>query len=117
MTMFEVRGFNDHSVMAFRTQIVDRRFGKKAVAKPVELEFHTLEDHQVYDSTFKWSYEFAQAIFQALWDAGYRPADGSCGSEERTALKKHIDFAEHVGKALLDTNIHRLAGEIARSMK
>lgn len=29
--------------------------------------------------------------------------NGSCGSEERTALKKHIDFAEHVSKALLST--------------
>lgn len=117
MKSFEVRGFNDHSMLAFRAQIVCRSYNKPMVAKPVELEFHPVEDYAVYESTFKWGYDIAQAVFQSLWDAGYRPNDGACGSEERTALKKHIDFAEHVGKALLDTNIHRIAGDIARSMK
>lgn len=117
MNRLEVRGFNDHCSMAFRVQVLEHSFGRTHVAKPVEIAFEPHDPGKLHDSTFTWNYDFAQQIFQALWDAGYRPADGSCGSDERTALKKHIDFAELVSKALLDTNIHRLAGDIARSMK
>jgi len=113
----QVRGYNDFSSLVFRAQVLDHRYGKCAVAIPVQLEFQAAEPHIAYDSTFAWDYDFAQSMFEALWNAGYRPGDGACGSEERSALKKHIEFAEHVSKSLLDTNIHRLAGDVARSMK
>lgn len=100
---YEVRGYNDFSSLVFRAVVLDHRFDKVAVAQPVQLEFRAVEQNQACDSTFSWDYDFAQSMFQAMWDAGYRPNDGSCGSEERAALKKHIDFAEHVSKTLLDT--------------
>lgn len=100
---YEVRGYNDFSSLTFRSVVLDHRFERVSVAQPAALEFRAVEPNQACDSTFSWDYDFAQSMFQAMWDAGYRPADGSCGSEERTALKKHIDFAEHVSKALLST--------------
>jgi hypothetical protein len=100
---YEVRGYNDLSSMVFRTQVLHHDYGTISVAKPAQLEFYEPEPNVACDSTFSWDYDLAQSMFQAMWNAGYRPGDGSCGSEERTALKKHIDFAEHVSKALLDT--------------
>lgn len=42
-----------------------------------------------------------EAIFQAMWDAGFRPRNGSSGKAEVDAQAKHIAFAEKVADKLL----------------
>ncbi len=120
MSNVQVRGYNNLRNMTLDLLLFQPLVGHNDICRalPAPLEFTTAEkSYGITEPTYRWDLDTAQAIFQELWNAGCRPADGSCGSEERQALKKHIDFAEHVSKALLDTNIHRLAGDIARSMK
>lgn len=53
------------------------------------------------EPTFSFPEDMAESVFQALWDAGLRPAKGQGGAAEVEALKNHISFAEHVAKMLL----------------
>lgn len=43
----------------------------------------------------------AQQMIQALWDAGFRPANGAGSGAEAEALRSHIEFAEAVAGKLL----------------
>jgi hypothetical protein len=75
---------------------------KRAVARPVELTMDTQEQYAVIEQpTLSLQPDSARSLLQALWDAGIRPADWSSPDGEINALRKHVDFAEHVAKTLL----------------
>jgi hypothetical protein len=77
---------------------------RQAVARPVEFIMDTKEPHTaIGEPTLTLEVDSARSLLQALWDAGLRPADWSSPDGEINALRKHVDFAEHVAKTLLGT--------------
>ena len=75
---------------------------KMAVAKPVEFTMVEQSAHSlIMEPTLVLRGDSGQSLFQALWDAGFRPNDGAGSGAEAQALKAHIVFAEHVARALL----------------
>lgn len=81
----------------------DRRY----VGAPIKVEMCQHERHMaVSEPTLALPPDSARSLLQALWDAGLRPADWSSPDGEIRALRKHVDFAEHIAKALLPAERH-----------
>lgn len=59
------------------------------------------QDEVIIEPTLALSPLAARSLMQALWDAGIRPNDGRGSEAEATALRSHIEFAEHVARTLL----------------
>jgi hypothetical protein len=74
-----------------------------AVAQPLCLIMkRQVRDEPITGPTLSLEKADAQSLLQALWDAGLRPAGNTDRSDEVTALKAHIAFAESVvGAAIL----------------
>lgn len=86
---------------------------KRAVARPVEFTMDTQEPNLVIgEPTLSLHPDSARSLLQALWDAGLRPADWSSPDGEINAMRKHVDFAEHVAKTLLHTAQNREAEHV-----
>jgi hypothetical protein len=47
-----------------------------------------------------------QELLDALINAGYRPSSNAWAAGHVSDLKKHIDFAEHMAKSLLEKKDH-----------
>jgi hypothetical protein len=80
-----------------------QRWGEElAVAQPVEFVMKTQKANEVIAApTLHLPDNSGQELFQALWDAGFRPADGHDGGAEAKALRDHIKFAERMADGLL----------------
>lgn len=104
---YEVRGYNALERLQFNAIVVEHNSPiGKAVAEFQPMIFKTRTEHDEYahvpvEPAIQWPFELAEAIFQAMWTAGYRPKNGSAGVAEVDALKNHIAFAEKVADKLL----------------
>ena len=96
--MIEVRGYDNLSSYTFDILLKDGEY----VAQPVyPFESTRRDPNAVLEPTIRLDREVAQSLFQAMWDQGFRPAQGSSGKAEVDAQAKHIAFAEGVAHALL----------------
>lgn len=96
--------YNNAATMTLDLTLSDRVAGRVRIAEPQPFIVRCLEEgeNRLFGApTFSWQFEIAESVFQALWDAGYRPAKGQAGAAEVNALKGHIAFAEDVAKRLL----------------
>ena len=76
--------------------------GDLEVVQPVAFEVKRLERFGlIHEPTMELAPDSARSLMQALWDAGIRPAQWEGNEAQVSALKKHIDFAEYVGRTLL----------------
>jgi hypothetical protein len=104
---YEVRGYNALERLEFRAVVIDHHsFNGIGVAEFQPLMFKHLTEHEQaayvpVEPAIQWPFELAEAVFQAMWTAGYRPKNGSSGVAEVDALKNHIAFAEKVTNKLL----------------
>jgi len=81
---------------------LERAFDREYVGAPVRFEMsERAPNTAIAEPTLSLPPASAQSLLQALWDAGIRPADWSSPDGEINALRKHVDFAEHVTKTLL----------------
>lgn len=72
------------------------------VAQPVyPFEFKEHDRNVALEPTIRLQLEIAEQLFQAMWDQGFRPVQGSSGKAEVDAQAKHIAFAEGVAHTLL----------------
>ena len=76
--------------------------GVRYYGKPINMEMQKEEARgYVAEPTLALRPDEARSLLQALWDAGLRPANWGSPDGEINALRKHIDFAEHVARTLL----------------
>jgi hypothetical protein len=81
---------------------VEIAFDKEYVGNPIRLDMSERSPNTIIaEPTLALRPDSARSLLQALWDAGIRPADWSSPDGEINALRKHVDFAEHVAKTLL----------------
>jgi hypothetical protein len=77
--------------------------GQRAAGLPVDIIYKSIEPNELLAGpTFRFAPETAEALFQALWDAGLRPAKGQGGAAEVEALKNHVAFAERIAGTLVE---------------
>jgi hypothetical protein len=101
----QVNAYFNIARLATEITFFKRELNQRFVAAPVDLVFSEAEANE---PTLRLEWEDAQELFQALWDANHRPANGSGGpangsggAAEVDALKSHIKFAERVVNACL----------------
>lgn len=81
---------HDHGFsVAFYITGYNEQTGKKYHVEPVQ--FKEIESNRYRDPSFQTTPEQAQAIFQQMWNLGYRPSDGTGNSGHVGALSKHLD--------------------------
>jgi hypothetical protein len=81
---------------------VEGAFEREYVGVPIRMEMKQREPGMPIDEpTLALRPDSARSLMQALWDAGIRPSDWSSPAGEINAMRKHVDFAEHVAKTLL----------------
>lgn len=63
--------------------------GQRAVAEP--LTVRTIKQGDFVEPCFRMSREQTQALFNKLWQAGFRPKDGTGNSGHVAALQYHLE--------------------------
>lgn len=82
--------------------IEDHGSGGRYIGDRIDLVMKLHEPNSlIVEPTLALNPDSARSLLQALWDAGLRPADWSSPDGEINAMRKHVDFAEHVAKTLL----------------
>lgn len=83
--------------------VLFERWGENiAVAQPVSFTMKQQKVHEaIAEPTMHLPGNSGQELFQALWDAGLRPADGYGSGAEAKSLRDHIKFAERMADGLL----------------
>lgn len=71
-------------------------------AKPLEIVVERREDQIRADGpTLQLQVEHAESLFQAMWDAGFRPPEERVSDQTLEAQKAHIALAEKVIDGLM----------------
>lgn len=96
--------YNNLAAHSVDLTLYDRQGGTARFVMPCDMIVQSIPEDTfgtAVQPTYSWPFDIAEAIFQTLWDTGYRPAKGQAGAAEVEALKGHIAFAERVTDRLL----------------
>lgn len=90
--------------------VVEEYGDRRYIGAPILLDMRQHDSNTIIqEPTLALPPASARSLLQALWDAGIRPADWSSPDGEIKALRKHVDFAEHVAKTLLQPSQRAVA--------
>lgn len=60
------------------------------IATPVEYTLKEHDDRRIIDGTFRFEFDEAQSLFDALWREGLRPTNHADPSGEITRIEAHL---------------------------
>ena len=74
----------------YQFALIDKSFDKMYVAEPFVMR-EVLKGGAIGQPTFSLQRSAIQALFNKLWDDGFRPTDGTGNSGHVEALKYHLE--------------------------